>query len=49
MIYQGKLPDCYGNFYECDQPPDCPCMMDCVADSREEYKHIDNGMDGESA
>lgn len=33
MIYKGELPRCYGHFEECDQPPDCPCMMDCDADS----------------
>jgi hypothetical protein len=36
MIYQGTLPDCYGRYRVCDQPPDCPCMMDCEADSRED-------------
>jgi hypothetical protein len=47
MIYEGKLPDCYGNYYTCDHPPECPCMMDCCHDSREEeWEWTDDGLEG---
>lgn len=49
MIYQGKLPDCYGLYERCDHPAGCPCMMDCEADSREEDGEYADLMDGEGA
>jgi hypothetical protein len=35
MIYQGKLPDCYGTGPADECVLDCPCHEDCAADSHD--------------